>query len=300
MLGMLVYKAIEIYINWKAVYSPSAVKRYKPRLLKFIAAFPEVKVLEDLTSDDITRFHKGMELKNYSRATIAYSLTVMKNFLVFWKNRGVSVPDPKEIKSITFTSRIKPIVSPEDFEKLSTSLSEFNFMELKIKLALHLLWDTGMRVSELIDLNLSDISDPNEMGIRTAQIVSKKSAKYNLVAWSKETDRLLCLYLGVRLDRTTHSNALFTNTKAKHIKRLDVRTIQRWVKIASSKAGISKALSPHSFRHGKAHHMLNNGANIRDVQAVLRHINPITTFHYLSLNQKHFLEVASKHLKAIV
>jgi site-specific recombinase XerD len=191
------------------------------------------------------------------------------------------------------------VVTPDDFRRLSQSLNEYHYGDLQIKLAIHMLWDTGMRVSELTDLKLSDINDPNEEGIRTAQLISKKSARYNLVAWSKETDELLCMYLGVRLSENNSTDALLVDRRRKRTRAVNVRTIQRWVKDACKKAGITKAISPHSFRHGKAHNMLNNGANIRDVQAVLRHINPITTFHYLAMNQKQFLEVAGRHLNPL-
>ena len=295
-LGMLIDKAIEEYINWKGIYSPSGAMRYKPRLKHFSSTIAKNE-LHEITTEDVIRFHKTMELKNYSRATIAYSLTIIKNFFLFWKERGEQVPNPKEIKSISFVTRMKPVVSSEDFDKLSGALNEYKLDDLMIKLVLHLLWDTGMRVSELTDLNLSDLQEPSAEGIRTAQIVSKKSSRYNLVAWSSRTDRLLNLYLGVRLDHHINQDALFINTKRKRAMRITRRTVQRWVKIAAQKAGISKAITPHSFRHGKAHYMLNNGANIRDVQAVLRHVNPVTTFHYLSLNQKQFIDVAGKHLK---
>ena len=297
MLGMLFTNAIDTFIKWKEVYAPTAAKRYRPRLYKLLYSLGDNLSLEVLTNDDVVRFHKKMEADGYSRATMAFSLTVVKNFLVFWRNRGQTVPDPKEIRGITFASRIKPIVTPEDFERMSKVLDEYRFNDLRMKLAIHMLWDTGMRISELVGLNISDIKDPNEAGIRTAQILSRKSAKYNLVAWSKETDRLLCLYLGVRLSNDIHSDALFIDTRPDRCQKLDVRSLQRWVKIVAIRAGVTKSITPHSFRHGKAHYMLNNGANIRDVQAVLRHVNPITTFHYLSLNEKQFLDVAEKHLK---
>ena len=296
---MLIDNAIEKFIEWKGVYSPTGALRYKPRLTKFRNMISTKEYLHDITTEDVIRFHKLMDTDKYSKATISYSLVIIKCFFNFWKERGEQVPNPKEIKTIPFVTRLKPVVSKLDFEKLSSCLDEYNFTELKIKLVIHLLWDTGIRVSELIDLNISDFHEPNSEGIRTAQIISKKSSRYNLIAWSKETDNLLNMYLGVRLNQNIYHDALFINLNRKKVKKLDPKTIQRWVKIVTYKAGITKSFTPHSFRHGKAHHMHNNGANIRDVQAILRHINPITTFHYLSLNQKQFLDVAEQHLKVV-
>lgn len=300
MLHMQINNAIENYLQWKSVYSPSAAKTYAIRLKYFVHTLAENITIDQITLASIISFHKKMETENYSRVTISYSLVVLKNFFSFWKDRGYTVVNPKDIKPVKYLHRIKPVATKDDFDKLSASLDEYNYTELQIKLAIHLLWDTGMRLSELTDLNISDINDPNEDGIRTAQIMSKKSYKHNLVAWSKETDKLLCMYLGVRLSNNQHAEALFINNHAKKKKRLNARSVQRWIKIACYKAGITKLLTPHSFRHGKAHQMLNNGANIRDVQAVLRHVNPVTTFHYLSMNEKQFLEVAGKHLKFVM
>jgi site-specific recombinase XerD len=299
--SMLFENAIAIYLNWKSVYSPKAASRYRTRLENLSASLPRKVSLSRVKSEDIARFHKKMEVDGYSRATIAYSLTVCKNFFYFWKNRNVPVLDPKEIRSITFTNRIKPAVSHEDFMKMQQVFRGVNSLdEIQMKLVVCMLWDTGMRLSELADMNVSDINSENHEGIGTAQIISKKSARYNLVAWSKETGKLLSKYLQMRAGKNINSEALFVNTHSQKTKRLDVRTIQRWIKNIAQRAGLSKAITPHSFRHGKAHHMLNNGANIRDVQAVLRHINPVTTFHYLSLNEKQFLEMAGKHLRLAI
>ena len=295
---MLFVNSIDTFINWKGIYSPSAARSYAVRLKQFLVSLPANIGLSEVTGDDVVRFHKRMEDENYSRATIAFSLSVVKNFFFFWKNRGEQVVNPGEIKSITYTNRLKPVVTQEDFRKMSSAFSGVEFETLQTKLAIHLLWDTGMRISELIDLKLSDLRDPNADGVRTAHLISKKSSKYNLVAWSKETDVLLSNYLQYRLDHSVDSDSLFVNMRqtTRHHMKITSRTIQRWVRSASNKVGIAKRISPHSFRHGKAHHMLDSGANIRDVQAVLRHVNPVTTFHYLSLNDRQFIEVAGKYL----
>ena len=80
--------------------------------------------------------------------------------------------------------------------------------------------------------------------------------RYNLVVWGKETERLLVKYLGARLCEEVPTHALFISWKRNSGKRLTTRSVQRWIKDICKLAMIDKKITPHSFRHGKAHHML--------------------------------------------
>ena len=79
---------------------------------------------------------------------------------------------------------------------------------------------------------------------------------------------------------------------------LTTRTIQRWIGEICDLAMITKNLTPHSFRHGKAHAMLDEGATVRDVQAVLRHVKPESSFHYMRVSKSKFMSIANKYLPA--
>ncbi len=112
---------------------------------------------------------------NYSLKTIAYSCTIIKNFFLFWLGRGICSLNPLEIRPIKCVSPDKELISLEDFEQMSESLDERFFPELTRKLALHLLWDCGMRVSELCDINIGDIENTSKSGIRCAKIRRRKN-----------------------------------------------------------------------------------------------------------------------------
>lgn len=299
-------KAIEIYLDWKTTHARFAPNRYAVRLNEFGAFVGHKTKLSDIVGDDIVRFHrhmqerkfrKGSVTKTYSLATIAYSSRILKNFFMFWQGRGESKINHKEIRSTRYVHPNKKIVTYEDFTKMSDSLDARYFEDLTKKLAICLLWDTGMRVSELSDLNLSDINavDP-ENGMRTAVIRTRKTMLYNLVVWSKETDEVLNKYLGVRLCMSTPTDALFVGKKRIAESRLTTRTMERWIESVVKIANVDSRITVHSFRHGKGHHILNNGGNIRDVAAILRHARPESSLNYLRLNQKQFLSVASKYL----
>ncbi len=309
MLGMSFEKAIEIYLDWKTTHASTAPDRYSPRLYQAANFIGRNKPLIEITGDDVIRFHRHMEesvyekgdkMNKYSLATVAYSARILKNFFMFWHGRGESKVNHKEILTIRYVTPLKKIVTKEDFEAMSNSFDERHFDELAKKLVVHLLWDTGMRISELRDLNIADINKVHpQYGVRTANVRTRKTMRYNLVVWSKKTDALLNKYLGIRLCIDAKTDALFITGRTEKATQVTVRTMERWIKSIVEETGLDKGITPHSFRHGKGHHILNSeGGNVRDIFAILRHVRPESSFHYLTLNQEQFLQTAVKYLAA--
>jgi len=303
---MFISNAIDIYLDWKATHATVAPSRYAIRL-KHLLEFVGNRPLMDITGDDIVRFHRSLEkasfkygkkLKPYSQSTIAYSCIILKNFFMFWQGRGESIINPKEILPIRHVTRLKKVVSYGEYQAMSEILEEGFYDELVKKVVIQLLWDTGMRISELCDMNISDINDVHpQLGIRSATVRTRKTMRYNLVAWSKETNDILNKYLGMRLCMDdAETDALFVSGRRKSAKRLCVRTLQRWIEEIADLAGVTGEITPHSFRHGKAHHILNSKGTIIDIQAILRHVKPESTYHYIQLNPEQYLERAAKYL----
>lgn len=292
---MMIEQAINEYVLWKQSHTTTAYYSYKVRLNDFEAYFDKNRELASISGNDIVQYHNKMASRGFSLTTVAYSAKILKNFFDFWRGRGQSTLNPKEIIPIKFTPKDKAVVTQEDFDDMTEILNEGYFDDIRKKLILHLLWDTGMRVSELCEMTLESIQQPNDKGLRTARVRSRKSMRYNLIVWSKKTDELMIKYLGIRLCKYPNTDYLFVSPKLKNTK-LTPRTIQRWVKEIKEMALIGKDITPHSFRHGKAHNMLNKGANMRDVQAILRHVNPVSSFHYVAVNEPQYLQIASKYL----
>ena len=179
---------------------------------------------------------------------------------------------------------------------MNALLDANHYDDLKKKLVLNLLWDTGMRISELCDIELSHISKENNDGLRTAKVRSRKSMRYNLVVWGKDTNELLIKFLGVRLCQDVPTDSLLINIKTG--KPYTARSVQRWVKELADQAMLEKDITPHSFRHGKANYILDEGGSVRDVSAILRHVKPESSFHYMQLSTKRYLDVARKYVTA--
>jgi len=291
--------AIEIYLTWKQSHSEEAYKTYRYRLNGFACYISDQNksALQEITADDIVNFHNEM-MKTFSRATVGYSARILKNFFEFHKGRNNSNINPKEIIPIRFINADKDVVDEEDFEEMTGLLDDRYINDLQKKLVLYLLWQTGMRVSELLGLKMSDINQQGSDGLRTAKVKTRKTQRYNLVVWSKETDELLNQYLGWRILVNHPTDLLFIATAKKRTNDngLTSRTIQRWVTSLCKEAMIDKNLTPHSFRHGKAHFVLDNGGDIHEVQSILRHRNLNSSLNYIQLNQSKYLQTAGKFL----
>lgn len=292
---MDIKKAIQIYLDWKESHTTVAFERYKIRLAQFEQFIGETKKLRSLTGDDVVAYHKKME-QFYSSATVAYSARILRNFFYFWHGRREVDFNPKEIIPIRFINPNKDIVTKEDFQEMDELLDEDYYDDLKKKLVLHLLWDTGMRISELCDIELSHISKENEEGLRTAKVRSRKSMRYNLVVWGGKTNELLIKFLGIRMCQDITTDKLLINIKTG--KPYTPRSIQRWIKDLADLANLEKDITPHSFRHGKANYILDEGGSVRDVSAILRHVKPESSFHYMQLSTKRYLDVARKFVAA--
>ncbi len=297
---MNIQKSIKTYLKWKLRHTKHTYVPYKRQLdllANYLESKKDITVLKSITNDDIIDYHEFMEEQQYSDATIAYSARIIRNYFWFWKGRKQTSVNPKEIKAIKFVNAEKDIVDEDDFEQLTMVLDERFSTDLMKKLILHMLWDTGMRISELLDLKLSDISAQGKDGLRTAKVRTRKSMRYNLVVWGADTNRLLNNYLGLRLcmDTTSENNYLFINPKTQ--KKYTPRSVQRWMKQITGMTLVNKNITPHSFRHGKANNILEKGGNVRDVSALLRHVAPESSFHYLQLSESRYKSTASRFLK---
>lgn len=291
-----VQQAIASYLTYKSQEITSAHTRYKAVLKKFARYIGEENILQELSTDYVIGFHEEMKNEGYSLATIAFSTRVIRNFLGFWQGRQQVNLNLKEIKPPKYLTPEQAVVSEEDFDLMSEHLDERYTDELQKKLAIHLLWDTGMRVSELTGLTLENLNPPNREGVRTATIRTRKTNQYNLVVWSKETDELLTKYLGWRLAHFHPTDYVFVRTDRRSEKNISTRTIERWVKQLVKLHGLNEQITPHSFRHGKAHYILDNGGTAIDVQTVLRHKNFNSSLHYMRLNQTKYVQRASRFL----
>jgi len=248
---------------------------------------------EDITQEVVRQYRLfvnhfrdkyGQELK---KTTQNYHILALRAFLRYLAWRGVAALSPEKLaigrtgdREITFleADEIRLIMAKPD---LST------FLGVRDRSIMELLFSTGLRVSELVSLNVDDInSERNEIA------VLGKGKKIRVVFLSDDAYNALDQYLKNRgLEKNEESSPLFISLKNT---RLTVRSVERLVKKYAKLAGITKSVSPHTFRHSFATDLLFAGADIRSVQSMLGHSSITTTQVYTHVTDQHLREIHQK------
>ena len=284
------HQAIKEYLDWKSSYAPRAAKLYGLQLHRFFIFTG--KRLGELSLKDVVDFQSHL-VKKFSQTTVAYNLMIIRNFCEYWAMQGQTTINPKYIRIPRYTQKAHQALSESEFLLMDQIVGESELQELTLRTIIRFLWDTGVRVSELCDIDLQDLDLEN----RNAKVITKKSRVLRWVFWTKETHQTLIKYLGVRLCLNS-SDALFIAKRHNARERVTTRTVQRWIAGLCKQAGIERKITPHSFRHGKAHRILQKGGTVADIAKILGHSdkNPVAAFNYLKLSKREIEERANLYL----
>jgi integrase/recombinase XerD len=222
--------------------------------------------------------------RNYAPATVARKVAAAKSFFSFLVAEGTLKGDPTE--NVSSPKVGKPLPKPLSAAEVETLLEEpakLNSPEAKRdKAMLELLYAGGMRVSELVSMNLADLS-LKEGFVRCFG----KGAKERILPIHERAIQALSEYLeGARptLRRNHDEEALFLNCRGERLTRQGFWLI---TKAYAKTAGISSEVTPHTLRHSFATHMLRGGADLRAVQELLGHANISSTQIYTHLTSEH-------------
>lgn len=239
------------------------------------------KRVEDITTGDVRVFLGGFN--HLKMSTIGKKLSVLKSFFGWLTSEEIIPKDPTaKIKTPKKEKRPPKALTVEELELLREGCQTNRQRAL-----LEVLYSTGSRLSEIMTLNRNDI-DFTEMG---AQVVGKGN-KVRDVYFSPKAAYHLKKYLLSRMDQ---SEALFA-TERRPFKRLGSRSIQKEIDNIAEQAGLNKKISPHVLRHTFATLLLNNGAELAAVQALLGHSSPQTTMTYAQLTDERKKESHKKYL----
>jgi len=285
---------IKQYLEWKGTYAYHASQNYKIWLFRFLKVCGHKK-LEEYDVTDVVKYRCWLE-KHFSGYSAQFAVIVMKNFFQFCSVQGFKCVPPSLIRLPRIQAKSHRAITEEEFEKLTNKIPTNDFISMRDALIIRLLWDTGIRVSELADLNLSQINENKSSTV----ISTKKTGKKRIIIWSVKTHALLMKYFSLRsgLSDLSRSSALLVGwTKFRGWSmRLTSRSIQRIIKYQVSLSGIKESISPHSFRHGWAHKRRDQNAPLAFIQKGLGHQNPASTFIYQQYNDLEFESSAKKYL----
>lgn len=265
-----------IFLEVEKGYSPNTIREYTYDLQMF-QRFTNNKPLEDIRTSDLRRFFLHLKReKEYSPRSLHRKICSLKSFYKFLKKEGFVTQNPTEsIESPKIPQSLPKTITIEEALKLLEAPKN-----LRDKTILYLLYGTGMRVSELVNLNKSNLDLQNKF----IKVVRGKGNKDRLIPLPDQIIPILNDYL-ISRNGTEEENALITNRSGK---RLTTRSIQRIVKKYKALAEINdKKLTPHILRHAFATHLLSNAVDIRVIQELLGHSSLSTTQLYTHVTIDH-------------
>ena len=246
---------------------------------------PPKKVEPEMISNYMSRLYElGREKSSQARA-----LSGIKSFFNYLLLEEIIDSSPAELIEAPKSSRPLPdTLSTEEIDRLIGSIEDSTTKGLRDRAIMEVLYSCGLRVSELCDLKLGELF----FGEGYIRVIGKGD-KQRLVPMSSIARSRIQLYMDVRSKERRKEEILFLNNRGKKLTRVMIFTI---IKQAAQRAGIEKKISPHTFRHSFATHLLEGGANIRQVQELLGHENILTTEIYTHLDDSHLRQTLEEHL----
>ena len=231
------------------------------------------KTPEQMTRDDVKRYIAGNLAKNSSSSIILFLSAIKYSYSnILEKDITTGIKRPKKEK------RLPSVLTKEETKKLTATLDN-----KKSKLMVSLLYACGMRVSELINLKISDLDFDEKIGY-IKQAKGRKDRMFNIPLFLLKN-----LEKQVQQQKNNQQEYLFTGAKGK----LSSRNIQKIVSKAAKRAGIKKDVHPHTLRHSFATHLLENQVDIRKIQELLGHADLSTTQIYTHISTKELKKIRS-------
>lgn len=250
------------------------------------------KEILSATSDDIKKFLKFEKLKKHnSSRTIARTLAAIRQFYIFISKGVEDVENPTDkIETPQIEKSLPDFLTAKEIDKLFIHMSENDLFELRDKTIFELLYSSGLRISEAVELIISNINLEEKI-IK----IKGKGNKERLVPIGTEVKRLIKKYIkhsrqNILGDRT--SEYLFISKKGSMLNR---KSVWRLLKGYVAKTDIKKNITPHTLRHSFATHLIENGADLRSVQELLGHMDISTTQVYTHLARNKLKAIHKKY-----
>lgn len=230
-----------------------------------------------------------------SAMTQSYHLIALRSFLTYCSKRDIETLAPNKIELPRTAHKQVTFLTPEEISRMVEKINVKGEQGLRDRAIVELLFSSGLRISELVNLNRDHINIA-----RREFMVRGKGQKDRPVFISIEAAQHIANYLKTRQDNLPPLFISYRDSQPQHLdnsgnfRRLTPRSVQRMIKHYSLAAGITKHVSPHTMRHSFATDLLMNGADLRSVQSMLGHSNISTTQVYTHVTDQHLKEVHEK------
>jgi site-specific recombinase XerD len=284
------------YLEIEKDRSQKTIENYDHYLERFLA-WAKITSPSQITDERVRSFRlylnrivdeKGRPLK---KITQNYHVIALRNFLKYLAKRDVLTLAAEKVELGKTEKRQIDFLEMEEVERMFEAANGASAKSLRGRAILELLFSSGLRVSELTNLNRDQVN------LKTGEFsVRGKGGKVRVVFVSDRAKKAVEKYIEKRGDIDP---ALFVRAGIKHLEkkskkddlRITPRTVQRIVKFYATKAGIVKDVHPHTLRHSFATDLIQNGADIRSVQEMLGHSSVTTTQIYTHVTNRQLKEV---------
>lgn len=297
------------YIEVEKGLSPTTSRNYHNFLLVFINWLKDQK-LSDIKPHELTAEHiwnyrlylsrKTSEGQFIKKTTQSYYLIAVRALLNYFTDQDIYSLPAEKIKLPKLTEKDKKIkfLKVDQIEKLLNMPDISNVSGLRDRAILEVLFSTGMRVSELVSLNINQFNKnsllKNKFSDQELSILGK-GGSVRTIYFSNRSLKWLSAYLKTRNDLMTPLFINYNPTKSQHDdRRLTARSVERLVKKYNMMAGLPVDTTPHTLRHSYATDLLEQGADLRSVQELLGHKNIVTTQIYTHVTNPHLKDVHKK------
>ncbi len=283
------------YSNYLAVekgLSKNTLESYRRDLNKFITFLNKLGINDPALIEkvEINRFLTELKNNNCATSTISRTIASLRSFFTFLVQEGFIDNNPAlDLESPKIEKKLPRVLTTGEIDRLLGQPKPVEHKGLRDKAMLELLYASGIRVSELIDLNLSDF-DPLVGYLRCRG----KGQKERIVPIGSVAINYVSEYMSKARSRLCKNNgeiALFVN---QHGNRMTRQGFWKILKKYALQSNINGEITPHTIRHSFATHLLENGADLRSVQEMLGHSDITTTQVYTQITRKKIREVYDK------
>ncbi len=273
--------------------SPKTIDAYRRDLRQYLQHIYNIKIknLSDVKSTHIREYVRILNKRGMAPTSISRIISSIRGYHKFLSGEKIVEENPAlTINNPKIPKKLPHVLSEKEISSIIDSIDENSQFFRRDTAMIEMLYSCGIRVSELCSLEISDLFLDDEL-IR----VIGKGSKERLLPIGGKAKTFLNEYLihsRNRLNRKTESSFVFLSRNGKVLTRAMVNKIlNKWTK----SAGITRSISPHMLRHSFATHLLEGGADLRFVQALLGHSDIATTQIYTHLDKHHLKEVYKSH-----
>lgn len=296
-MSELIHDYIE-HLEVEGGRSARTAENYTLYLNRFVEFTGDIKV-EAITRELVRKYrlwlnrYRNDQDDELATITQSYHLIALRGFFTYLSSRDIPSLSPEKIVLPKISRKQVTFLHYDEVERLLTRIPLDTEAGLRDRAIIELLFSSGLRVSELVNLNRDHVNTT-----RREFMVRGKGQKDRPVFIGKAAAERVETYLNARNDSLpplfiSYSRNATSNMSGDY-RRLTARSIQRIISHYARLAGITKHVSPHTMRHSYATDLLMNGADLRSVQSMLGHSNISTTQVYTHVTDEHLREVYEK------